>query len=203
MRRRFQIALALVLLLVTSGCTLPGADLTANAAPVSVEEGALDATGYTVNERGAIALNGTIGIAGEDRKIGVKNWIATYKNTEHEGHFAVFSTPSPNVEGVPMNPFANHSERRDLARMFGEVFNETPLTVVDRRNVTMLGQQTEAVTYATVNQTATGTTPVFVHIAMTEHEGDTVIAVSVHPQSVDGTAEFERLVGHLEHGKSA
>lgn len=202
MNRRVSLALALVVLLVASGCTLPGADLTANAAPVSVSDDALDATGYALDERAPITLNTTVGIAGEDRTVGVKNWVAMYESTAHEGRFVTFSTPSP-TEGAPVNPFADPSERRDIARMFGEVFNTTSLTVVNRQNVTMLGQQTELVTYSTTNRTATGTTPVLVHVAMTQHAGDTVIAVGVHPQSVSETGTFERLVSGLEHGESA
>ncbi|HET7322994.1 MAG TPA: DUF6517 family protein [Halococcus sp.] len=202
MRRRFHLAFALVVLLVTSGCTLPGADLTANAAPVSVNDSTLNTTGYTLDERAPIALNETVGIAGEDRKIGVKNWIAAYESTEHEGRFVVFSTPSPNTEGAPVNPFADPSERRDIARMFGEVVNKTPLRVVNRHNVTMFGERTEVVTYATTNRSAGGT-QVFVQIAMTQHEGDAMVAVGVQPQSVDEIGEFSRLVEGLEHGESA
>lgn len=201
MKRRLSIAL--VVLLVASGCTLPGADLTADAEPVSVNEEALNATGYALEKRAPIAFNATVGIAGENRTIGMKSWISGYKHTDHRGRFVVFSTPSPNTEGAPMNPFANQSERRDIARMFGEVFNTTPLTVKNRYNTTMLGEQTEVVTYTTTNQTDTGTIPVVVHIAMTQHEGDAVVAVSVHPQSVDESEEFERLITHLEHGESS
>lgn len=203
MKRRLSIALALVVLLVASGCTLPGADLTANAEPVSVNGDTLNATGYALSERAPIALNATVGIAGEKRTVGVKSWIAVYEHTAHEGRFVVFSTPSPNTEGAPVNPFANTSERRDIARMLGEVFNTTPLTVKNRETVTMLGERTEVVTYTTTNRTATGTIPVVVHVAMTQHEGDAVIAVGVHPQSVDESGEFERLVEHLEHGESS
>jgi hypothetical protein len=203
MRRRVHLVLALAVLLVTSGCTLPGGDLTANASAVSVNDSALDATGYAAAENATIAFNETVGIAGENRTVGVKNYIATYEHTAHEGRFVVFSTPSPDTEGAPVNPFANRSERPDIARMLGGVNNTSALTVENRRNVTMLGQQTELVTYTTTNQSAAGTTPVFVHVAMTQHEDDVVVAVGVHPQSVDETGAFERLVENLEYGESA
>jgi hypothetical protein len=201
MRRRVHVALALAVLLVMSGCTLPGADLTASASPVSVEDSALDATGYAMDENATIAFNETIGIGGENHEIGVKSYIASYEHTAHDGRLVVFSSPSPN-EGAPVNPFANLSERRDIARMLGEVFNTTPLTVENRRTVTMVGQQTEVVTYTTTNQSAGNLTPVVVHVAMTQHEGDAVVAVSVHPQSVGENGTFARLVKNLEHGES-
>lgn len=203
MSRYWYVVLALVGLVVTSGCTLPGADLTAEASPAVVNDSALDGSGYAVEERGEIAINETLGIAGEDRKVGVTNHIVTYTSDEHEGQFAVFSTPSPETDGAPVNPFVNKSERRDVARMFGELNNTTALTVADRRTVTALGQPTEVVTYETENRTATGTMPVLVHVAVIEDRGDAVVAVGVHPQSVEGTETMDRLVAGLEHGEDS
>lgn len=203
MRRRLYVVFALAAVLVTSGCTLPGADLTANASPVSVNDSALNATGYAADKSATIALNETIGINGEDREIGVKNRITTYEHTAHEGRFVVFSTPNPDTEGAPVNPFANRSERRDVARMLGEVNNTSALTVENRQNVTMGGQQSELVTYATTNQSAAGTTPVFVHVAVTQDAGDAVVAVGVHPQSVEGSDAMQQLVENVDHGESA
>jgi hypothetical protein len=203
MSRRFHVAFVLVALVVASGCTLPGGSLTAEASPVSVENGTLDGTGYAVDESATIALNETVGINGEDREVGVKNHIETYAHTEHAGRFVVFSTPSPEVNGTPVNPFAKRSERRDVARMLGEVNNTSALTVEDRQNVTLAGQQTELVTYATTNQSGGETTPVFVHVAVAQDAGDAVVAVGVNPQSVDAGNATTRLVENVEHGGPA
>lgn len=202
MSRRFHFALVLVALLVTSGCTLPGADLTASATPASVDEGALNATGYAVEERGTIALNETLGINGEDRTVGVTNHIVSYQSTDHDGQFVVFTTPSPDIDDAPANPFAMVSERPDVARMFGEINNTTALTVENRRNVTLAGESTRLVTYATTNRSASGTTPVFVHAAVTQVGGDAVVAVGTHPRSVEDGAAIRRLVEGVERGES-
>ena len=202
-RRRISALLALAVCLLLGGCTLPGADLTANAAPASVNEDALDATGYATDESATIALNETIGIGGEDREVGVKNTIRTYAHTEHEGRFVVFSTPNPDTDGAPVNPFANRSERPDVARMLGEVNNTSALTVENRQNVTMVGQQAELVTYATSNHSSEGTMPVFVHVAVAQDAGDAVVAVGVHPQSIEGSDAMTRLVENIDHGESA
>lgn len=202
MRRRWHIALALAALLVTSGCTLPGADLTAEASPATVDNGTLDETGYVLEQRTEIALNETIGIRGEDREVGVRNPLVAYEHADRAGRFVVFSTPNPETDGAPANPFANRSERRDVARMFGSLNNTTALDVVDRQEVTALGQSTEFVTYETVNRTATGTTPVLVHVAVIDHQGDAVIAVGVHPRSTDESEAMRRLVSNVEHGES-
>lgn len=200
---RFHVALALVVLVVASGCTIPGGSLTAEASPASVEEGALDATGYVVDESATIALNETVGIRGESREVGVKNHIETYAHPDHAGRFVVFSTPNPDTEGAPMNPFAKPSERRDVGRMLGEVNNTSALAVEDSENVTLAGQPTELVTYATTNQSDGETTPVLVHVAVTQDAGDAVVVVGVHPQSVDAANSTARLVEAVEHGESA
>ena len=200
---RFHVALVLALLVVVSGCTIPGGSLTAAADPASVGESALDATGYAVDESATIALNETVGIKGENREVGVKNHIETYAHEAHAGRFVVFSTPSPDTDGAPVNPFAKRSERRDVGRMLGEVNNTTALTVEDRQNVTMAGQQTELVTYATTNQSGGETTPVFVHVAVAQDAGDAVVAVGVTPQSVAGDGSMQRLAESVEHGGSA
>lgn len=202
MSRRFYVAFALVALVVASGCTIPGGSLTAEASPASVEEGTLDATGYVVDESATIALNETVGVRGEDREVGVKNHIETYAHPEHAGRFVVFSTPSPDTDGAPVNPFAKPSERRDVGRLLGEVNNTSALTVEDSQNVTLAGQQTELVTYATTNQSGGETTPVFVHVAVAEDAGDAVVVVGVHPQSVAADTATKRLVENVEHGGS-
>jgi hypothetical protein len=200
---RLHVALALVVLVMASGCTIPGGSLTAEASPVSVEEGALDATGYVVEENATIAFNETVGIRGENREVGVKNYIETYTRKGQAGRFIVFSTPSPDTDGAPVNPFAKPSERRDVGRLLGEVNNTSALTVEDRQNVTLVGQQTELMTYATTNQSGGETTPVFVHVAVAQDAGDAVVAVGVHPQSVAAGNATERLVEAVEHGESA
>lgn len=200
---RFHVALALVALVVVGGCTIPGGSLTAEANSASVDEGALDATGYAVDESATIALNETVGIEGEDREIGVKNHIETYARNGRAGRFVVFSTPSPDTDGAPVNPFAKRSERRDVGRMLGEVNNTSALVVENRQNVTMAGQHTELVTYATTNRSGETTTPVFVHVAVAQDAGDAVVAVGVHPQSADAEGSMKRLVEGVEHGESA
>jgi hypothetical protein len=201
--RRFHVALALAALVVVSGCTIPGGSLTAEADPASVGEDTLDATGYVVDESATIALNETVGIEGEDREVGVKNHIETYAHEAHAGRFVVFSTPNPDTDGAPVNPFAKVSERRDVGRMLGEVNNTSALTVEERQNVTMAGQRTGLVTYATTNQSDGATTPVFVHMAVAQDAGDAVVAVGVHPQSVDTQGSMKRLAEGVEHGGSA
>ena len=203
MSRHVHVLFALVVLLVTSGCTLPGADLTAEASPATVSERAMEGSDYALDSQGEIAFNETLGVAGEDRNVGVTNHIVKYASADHEGQFVVFSTPSPETDSAPANPFADTSERRDVGRMFGEVNNTTSLTVTDRRNVTTLGQSTEMVTYETTNRTATGTTPVFIHVVIVEHQGDAVVAVGVHPQSTDESDVMEQFVAGLEHGESS
>lgn len=201
--RRWSLACALVVLVALSGCTLPGGTLTAEAAPATVNERTLDETGYVTEERAAVGFNETLGIAGEDREVGIRNWIAAYANADGDGRLVVFSTPNPSADGEGLNPFANRSERRDVARMLGEVNNTTPLDVTRRRNVTMLGQSTEMVTYETTNRTASGQRPILVHVAVTRHRGDTVVTVGVHPRSVDEAATMRRLVESIDHGESA
>src|SRR5699024_7730002 len=130
----------------------------------------------------------------EDRTVGVKNHIETYAHGDHAGRFAVFSTPSPEANGTPINPFAKPSERRDGGRMLGEVNNTSALTVENSQNVTLVGQPTELVTYATTNRSANGTTPVYVHVAVVQNGGDAVVAVGVNPQSIDAADATKRLV---------
>lgn len=199
--RRFRLVLALVVLVVASGCTLPGGQLTAEANPVAVGNDTLDRTGYALDDSATIALNETVGIDGEDRTVGVKNHIETYAHGDHAGRFAVFSTPSPEANGTPINPFAKPSERRDVGRMLGEVNNTSALTVENRQNVTLVGQPTELVTYATTNRSANGTTPVYVHVAVVQNGGDAVVAVGVNPQSIDAADATKRLVEGVEYGK--
>ena len=201
--RRFRLVLALIVLVVASGCTLPGGQLTAEANPVAVGNDTLDRTGYALDDSATIALNETVGIEGEDREVGVKNHIETYEHGDRAGRFVVFSTPSPEASGTPVNPFAKPSERRDVGRMLGEVNNTSALTIEKRQNVTLVGQSTELVTYATTNRSGEETTPVFVSVAVAQNDGDAVVAVGVHPQSVDGATTTKRLIEGVEHGETA
>jgi hypothetical protein len=81
--------------------------------------------------------------------------------------------------------------------------NTSALTVENRQNVTLVGQPTELVTYATTNRSGGATTPVYVHVAIAQNDGDAVVAVGVNPQSVDAANATKQLIEGVEYGESS
>jgi hypothetical protein len=109
--------------------------------------------------------------------------------------FAVFTTPDPSVAGQAVNPLASLSAR-ELVRRFTGFSGSTDLTFQGNRTVDSFGEGRTVRTYRA--QPGGNETAVQLHLARFRHEGDVIVALAVHPASVEERDRVDALLAGLE-----
>lgn len=200
---------SVVLIVVLSGCL--GTLASADAGAASVPTAAYEREGYVAGNETSVPLRFPVGVAGVGGEVAVTSHVAGYSRTTAENETAAFlllTTPNARVGGVSVNPLRGATDptlvRTALefvgtARTLGNVENVTDLRELGSEEVELLNETTELTTYAGVVDTATGRADVRVHVAVVEYEEDVVLALSVHPASMDERAAVGRMLAAAEH----
>lgn len=200
---------SVVLIVVLSGCL--GTLASADAGAASVPTAAYEREGYVAGNETSVPLRFPVGVAGVGGEVAVTSHVAGYSRTTAENETAAFlllTTPNARVGGVSVNPLRGATDptlvRTALefvgtARTLGNVENVTDLRELGSEEVELLNETTELTTYAGVVDTATGRADVRVHVAVVEYEEDVVLALSVHPASMDERAAVGRMLAVAEH----
>lgn len=206
----------LVVVLLLAGCT--GTLLSAEASPATIPTPAYESVDYVHGNTTAVPLGYQVGAAGVSRNVTVTSWFSGYSRTVADDEVSlllVLSTPNVEVAGESVNPFARMSDGILLDRVLNatRTLNVTSvgdtnvsaiadmgeLRRVDTAERTVLGTPTTVTTYAG-NADIEGTrVAVLVHVATVEHGDDVVVAVAVHPESMDEAARIYSLVEAIEH----
>lgn len=209
--RRAVAAVALVTLLVTSGCIgfLTGSEaLSFEADSVAVSDSALEQTGYQEQRTTTDQRNRTFTVAGQERQVTVTNHLAEYSRSadtlfgdQQVARFTAFSTPQVRIAGQgPFNPVDDLSNRELALQLQQQYSSIDNIRFESNRTVTALGQET-TVSKFRADATLSGgqEVEVFLHLTQIEHEGDFVIAVGVHPTRIDEQADIDTLIEGLDH----
>lgn len=203
------VALALVLVLVLSGCS--GTLVEYTASPAEIPDAALASAGYVHGNTTMVPLTYRVGAAGVSRDVTAQTWVAGYsKTTSDDDTAAVVLYSSPNVEVADrsVNPLSQLSNREliqfgidrmtDL-RGVGGIEDVSDLRETGTRNVTMLGTDTELVSYTGTAVVDGRRVAVVFNLAMVEHGDDIVVALGIHEETLDETAAHAALVEAVVH----
>jgi hypothetical protein len=109
--------------------------------------------------------------------------------------FAVFATPDASVAGQSVNPLASLSARQLVQRFLG-VGENADLTFQGNRTVQSLGASRTVETYRA--QPGESETAVRFHVSRFSYDGDVVVAIAVHPASVEEGDRVDTLLAGLE-----
>jgi hypothetical protein len=201
--------LSVAVVLVLAGCS--GTLVEFTAAPATIPAPALDAQGYVHGNTTALPITYRVGPPGFSQDVTAETWMSGYSKTTADNETAVlllYSSPDVTVEGTSVNPLRQLSNRElvtfvldrttDL-RGLGGVEDVTDLQEVSVQNVTVLGASTELVSYAGRAAVDGQSVAVVVNVAIVSHEGDVVVALGVHEETVDERAAHVALVERIVH----
>lgn len=211
--RRGRIALV-CLLVVLAGCSGGGGgptNVTASAQPAAVSDEALAETGFEPAETRTARLekNGSIEITGDVElqatyRLNATTHYATYDGPEGTPTptFAVYSVPLfdpvENVE-TTVNPVDDLPVETLVERVQSRYGSLTDVEHVGNATATVLGNETTVREYEATASAEGESVGVVVHVATITHEGDAVVAVGIHPQSMDGRATIHALLRGIRH----
>lgn len=210
--RQTVTVVTLVLAILLAGCT--GTLLSAEATPATIPTAAHESLSYVHGNTTAVPLTYSVGVAGVSRNVTVTSWVSGYSRTTADNRTAallIVSTPNVEVAGESVNPFGRMADGVlvdrvvDAAASFGatdRLDNVSNLRRLAASERTVLDTPTNVTTYAgsvDVDGTQTG---VLVHVLAVEHGDDVVVAIAVHPESMDETETIHRLVERIEHEAS-
>ncbi|SFR47116.1 DUF6517 family protein [Halogeometricum limi] len=209
MSRRSLTIGCIVLVVALSGClgTLASADAGATTVPSS----AYEREGYVAGNATSVPLRVPVGVAGVGGEVSVTNHVAGYSRTTGENETAAFlvvTSPNARVAGISANPLRAVTdpgvvrtglELASRARTLGNVENVTDLRELSTRDVELLGATAPLTTYAGVVDTEAGSVDVRVHVVAVEHGDDVVLALSVHPATMDERGAVERMLAAAEY----
>lgn len=212
MTRSAVAGVALALLLVTSGCVgMLSGPVTFTASEATVEDAALQDTGYEKNRTTEMTVSRTFSAAGQSKEVKVTNWVSEYHQSvgiagvaeQRVAVFATFASPQVEVVGKSFNPLDKYNNRQ-LAEKFTAKFKNVDIQQeVGTRQVTTLGNETTVSKYeATVTTVAGIQFDAYLHVTKVKHGNDHVVALAVYPKQLsDHDQKVDRLIEGIEHEK--
>lgn len=219
-------AVGVVALLLVAGCSgsVLSDSYTFHSSPATVEEAALEDTGFEHLETRQFWVNRTRSVRDEEVEIRVSNHVALYAKSAEVGGgetpyagFVTITSPEAGVLGRPMNPLARLSNRQLVDRAMSHVedvagerygeLDDVRETGSSRR--TVLGEETTVSRFRATGETRSGT-PVEAVLLVTKvtHGDDVVVLVGAYPErvgsgdravGVDETDAIRRLLGAVSH----
>jgi hypothetical protein len=200
LNRRGGAAVAIGLLLVTSGCIgfLAGNEpLEFSAEPAAVSGGAASDAGYEPNGTRTLDVDRTFEVAGEERRVIATNYVAEYSKSvdlgllgdAEVGVFNVVSTPAVEVAGQTLNPIGSYSNVRLVEFVQQQYSGLSDIERVGERNITVQGTETTVTKFAATATIQEQEIDVFVHVTKYRDGDDFIVAIGVYPQQLDGQEE--------------
>ncbi|SEG22665.1 hypothetical protein SAMN04488133_1566 [Halobellus limi] len=209
--RRALAAVAVALLLVTSGCIgfLTGDEpLTFSAEPAAADEATAQEAGYELNGTRTLEVNETFEVAGQERQVVATNYLTDYRKSvelgalgEAEvGVFTVVSTPAVEIAGRTLNPIGSYSNARLVQFVQEQYSGMSDIERVSEQNVTVQGTETTVTKFSATATIEGREVDVFVHVTKYRDGDDFVLALGVYPQQLDGEEEnVLALIRSIEH----
>lgn len=198
--RRGAAVVAVVLLMVTSGCIgfLTGSEpLRFSAEPAAVSGSAAEDAGYEYNGTRELTVNRSFDVGGQERRVVATNRIADYTKSvdlgplgEAEvGVFNVVTTPAVAVAGQTLNPIGSYSNVRLVEFVQQQYSGLGDIQRVSERNLTIQGTETTVTKFSATATVEGREVDVFVHVTKYRSGDDFVVAVGVYPQQLERTEE--------------
>ena len=206
-----RITIALVLLVLTSGCIgfLTGEDaLQFDAQPARTDESVASDAGYQLNDTRTITTNRTLEAAGQQRTVTVTNRVATYEKSlslgplgdAKLGVFAVLSSPAVEVAGETLNPIGDYDNDRLVGLLASNYGGLSDIEQVSNRSIQMLGSDATVTKYAATATFSGRQVDVYIHVTKVRHESDFVVAMGIYPQVLSGEeSNVLEMIRAVEH----
>lgn len=205
---RVGIALAVVAVVVTSGCIgfVTGEEaLTYEANEAGVSADARQATGYELQNRQDVTINQSV----SGREVRIVNRLARYEKfdavaEETTGVLAVVSTHRVDVFGHTTNPIANMTYTELLTNLTSQYETDfgslDDATLEESQTRTILGTEARVGVFTTTTEWGGEQVEVKVYVTRVRHGDDYVIAIGGHPTKLPaGEQEILRLMEGLTH----
>lgn len=210
-RTRLSLALAgLAVLIATAGCVgfLTGdepLEVEANAA--TVDDAALEETGYELTRSESPNRTMNISVADQSREVHVNSEIREYNRSvsvpgvggQQVAQFSVYTAPSVSVAGRTVNPVGDWSEQRLVREALGSASGVDNVQLEENRTVSALGEDRNVSQFGATAETDAGSANVTIHLATLGHEGDFIVVVAAHPEEIDERERVDRLFRGLVH----
>lgn len=198
--RRAVAAVALALLLATSGCIgfITGDEALEFAAePAAVESGAAQSAGYELNATRPLEINETFEVAGEERRVVATNYLSDYRKRvsfgglgeADVGAFTVISTPAVEIAGQELNPIDRYSNARLIELVQQRYSRLGNIERVGSQNITVQGTETTVTKFATTATFQGQELDVYVHVTKYRDGDDFILALALYPQRLPGEEE--------------
>lgn len=211
-RRQLIGALAGTGVIATSGCLgiLTGEEAyEESASPVRASDSASEETGYELESVEAQEIEETREIAGQERTVVAKNWIATYQKTlDHPilgetetGVFAAVSTPAFEIAGQTMSPVNDYSNR-ELVDLLASQYEQLEVNEeVATNSRSTLGSSVEISKFDATATFNGQEIDIYVHAGSLRDGDDFVIPVGIYPQQREDAEEpnIVTLIESLNH----
>jgi len=211
-RRQLIGALGGVGLAATSGClgVLTGEEaFEESASPVRASDGASQETEYELDSVEPMEVEETREVAGQERTVIAKNWVATYQKTlDHPvlgetqtGVFAAVSTPAFEIAGQTLSPVNDYSNKR-LVTLLASNYEQLEVNEEVATNThSALGSSFEVSKFDATATFNGQEIDIFVHVGSLRDGEDFVIPVGIYPQEREDNEEpnIVTLVESVEH----
>lgn len=212
MRRRSMLSsLAVGALVGATGCigVLTGEESVSFAAsPATVSEGALEGTGYGLDEQRTDTITRAFSVAGQEREVEVTNHVAIYNRSVELGPlgeqelamFVALATPQVRVLDRTFNPVGEMSNRELLDQLQSDYESLEVGSRVGSREVPILGESATVERFdgeATYDGVSVG---LFFHITTVAHDDDYVVGIGIYPERLpEEESRVVRLYEGLRH----
>ncbi|GGN96514.1 MULTISPECIES: DUF6517 family protein [Haloarcula] len=196
-------------LVVSAGCTglITGETVAFESEPATVEDSALESTGYELTNSTEQNITRDVTFAGQNRTIRVVNNVRQYQRGVDLGpvgslqlaRFVVVSTPGAKVAGQTLNPAAQWSNRRVVEQFAGRASGVGDVQSEGNRTVEVLGEPRDVGMFSGTVTVQGQEIDVRMHVASFEHEGDVLIVLAVHPKQINERARVDTMFGGITH----
>ncbi|MFC7204229.1 DUF6517 family protein [Haloferax namakaokahaiae] len=220
---RPTVPLALAAIVVLAGCL--GGATTLSAEPATIPASAYESHGYVHGNTTEVPIARDVSVGPASRNVSANVWISGYSKPSNGTDISVLTViSSPNVEvaGQLVNPLATLGSRELIttglsllteAQSFANAPEVNDLREVGTQDVTILGSETELVTYEgtvavepgerTVDgeqvQYEGGKATVRIHVATVEHDGDVIVVFALNGADSDDMETIAALATAVEH----
>lgn len=213
MKRQGLVLLAALALIAGTGCVglVIGDGVEMDPEHATVSDEALAETGFEFRESRSLYINETVTVLGQERQINATNYARIYDRSidleafdRETGGFVVISTPDVSVLGRSVNPAARMSNKELVERFEGDLESELGqignLSKVSERTEPVLGYASTVSIFETNTTIGDREVTLYVHVTTVKHEEDLVVAIGVHPETLQQQApEIHRLMRGIEH----
>lgn len=215
MQRTVAIGLLLAVAVATTGCVqaVTGGPIVFEASPASVSDGALQETGYQLEEQDAYTVEETVDVPvlGE-REVRISNHLAVYSGIDggneggdgsgaSAGAFVVLSTPQAQVAGQGTNPLGRMPLKELVDRVADRAGgDQSEVRHVGTLEITVLGSATAVEKFSSTTRAEGEEVETYVYVTRVGHGEDYVVGVGILPKEFEDDEDaIYRLMRGIEH----